>query len=56
MNQALKGSIDKNFIALSETLNRTILTQAIEESNDRVPVSQKTKEAILAYSKSIRCK
>ncbi len=56
INQAMTGAIDTYMKPFVETINRDILQQAIEESKSRVEVNDTTKEAALAYVKSIKCK
>ncbi len=52
----MTGAIDTYMKPFVETINRDILQQAIEESKSRVEVNDTTKEAALAYVKSIKCK
>ncbi len=56
MNQPLKGDIGKNFVPFSTSINRRIVETAVEESKSQVPISDKTKEASIAYAGSIKCK
>ena len=55
MNQSLKGDINKNFQPFTNEINRTIVEKAIEESKSQVPISDKEKEACIAYAGAIKC-
>jgi penicillin V acylase-like amidase (Ntn superfamily) len=56
MNQSLKGDINKNFKPFSNEINRVITEKAIRESKSQVPISDKEKEAGIAYARAIKCK
>jgi penicillin V acylase-like amidase (Ntn superfamily) len=56
MNQSLKGEIDTNFRPFSYEMNRTIIEKAVAESKSQVPISDKEKEAVIAYPMAVRCK
>ncbi len=56
MNQQAVGNITNNFTKKDDKLERTILEKAVKESQSRVNISNNTKEAILRYDETIRCK
>jgi len=56
MNQRAVGNITGNFIEKDDKLERTILEKAVKQSQSRVKISNNTKEAILRYDETIRCK
>jgi len=56
MNQQSNGNITSNFTEKDDKLERTILEKAVKESQSQVNISNNTKEAILRYDESVRCK
>ena len=56
MNQQGVGNITANFSEKDNKVERKILETAVKESQSRVNISNNTKEAILRYGETIRCK
>ena len=56
INQNIRGNISTSFKNFSAEQNRPVLETAIRESSSQVAISETTKEAILNYSREIKCK
>lgn len=56
MNQPAKDNVDSKFKTFTVDEAKPILETAIRESQSQVPISDETKQAILDYSKGIKCK
>jgi penicillin V acylase-like amidase (Ntn superfamily) len=56
VNQHVQGNISSSFKDFSIEQSKPVLETAIRESSSQVPISEATKEAILNYSREIKCK
>jgi len=56
INQLVRGNISGSFKDFSVGQNKPLLETAIRESSSQVSISEATKEAILNYSRGIKCK
>ncbi len=56
LNTEGSGNISGSLVDFSMPLNRSILDQAVQQSSDRVSVTEAEKEALLAYSNSPNCR
>lgn len=56
INQNTEGEVSASFKNFSIDESRPILETAVKESSSQVPISEKTREAILNYSRGIKCK
>ena len=56
MNQQAAGNITGKFTEKDSKLERTILEKAVKQGQSRIDISNNTKEAILRYEESVRCK
>jgi penicillin V acylase-like amidase (Ntn superfamily) len=56
MNQVGKDDVSKSFKNFTPDLNRGVLEKAIRESAREVPLSENTRETMLAYAEKPRCR
>jgi penicillin V acylase-like amidase (Ntn superfamily) len=56
MNQSLKGDISKELKPFDIAINRLVVTKAVEESKEQVPMSNEERDAIIAYGSAVKCK
>jgi penicillin V acylase-like amidase (Ntn superfamily) len=56
INQNLKGEVSSSFKNFSIDESRPILEMAVEESKGQVTIPENAKEAMLNYSREIKCK
>ena len=56
INQAVKGDISNSFKNFSISESRPLVEAAVNESKQEVTIPEEVKEAILNYSKEIKCK
>jgi hypothetical protein len=56
INQNLKGNVASSFEDFSIANGRPILEAAVAESKKEVNIPESAKEALLNYSKEVKCK
>jgi choloylglycine hydrolase len=56
INESLQGEVSTAFQNFSIDKYRPVLEAAIEESRSQVMISEKSKEALLNYSRALKCK
>ncbi len=51
----MKGNVYAKFKPFNEEINRSVLDEAITESKNQVPLTEKDEDGFILYANSVKC-